>query len=386
MRTMAHAIYIHDFAVLCALGGDTEAVRHALLSPEPQRVSGSWTLTDGRTVPVGAVTMDALPDDPDSRCNAMADRCLAEIDRPLWNIADKSRLAVVMGTSSCGLRENGAAFQRRIADGVWPSGFNLAIQEFGNVAAHIAQRTGATGPTYGVSTACTSGAKALAGGARLIQSGMADVVIAGGFDALCDLTLNGFSSLEALADGVSNPFSVNRHGINLGEGGALFVLSAEPSPIRLAGWGESADAYHISAPDPEGRGAEAAMCEALARAELKAEDIGYLNLHGTGTKLNDLMEARAVSRVFGSDLPCSTTKPLTGHMLGAAGAAEAAFAIMALQAGRLPGNVWDGERDPEMPPIRLVAPGGEASDARAAMSCSYAFGGNNIALVLEVTR
>jgi 3-oxoacyl-[acyl-carrier-protein] synthase-1 len=383
---MAQPIYIHDFAVLCALGGDTEAVRHALLMPEPPRVAGTWTLTDGRTVPVGAVTMASSPDDPGSRCNAMADRCLAEIDPSLWSVADKSRLAVVMGTSSCGLRENGAAFQRRVADGVWPPGFRLAIQEFGNVAAHIAERTGAAGPTYGISTACTSGAKALASGARLIQSGMADVVIAGGFDALCDLTLNGFSSLEALADGISNPFSVNRRGINLGEGGALFVLSAEPSPIRLAGWGESADAYHISAPDPEGNGAEAAMREAMTRAGLKPEDIGYLNLHGTGTKLNDLMEARAVTRVFGSNLPCSTTKPLTGHMLGAAGAGEAAFTIMALQAGRLPANLWDGERDPEMPPIRLVAPKGEATDARTAMSCSYAFGGNNIALVLEVAR
>ncbi|GAA0572614.1 beta-ketoacyl-ACP synthase [Rhizomicrobium electricum] len=386
MQTMAQAIYIHDFAVLCALGSDTETVRRNLLAPAPPRVSGTWTLTDGRTAPVGAVTIAAQPNDPDSRCNAMADRCLAGIDPALWNVADKSRLAVVMGTSSCGLLENGAAFQRRLADGAWPPSFRLAIQEFGNVAAHIANRVGATGPTYGISTACTSGAKALASGARLIQSGMADVVIAGGFDALCDLTLNGFSSLEALADGVSNPFSVNRRGINLGEGGALFVLSAEPSPIRLAGWGESADAYHISAPDPEGNGAEAAMREALVRAGLKPENIGYLNLHGTGTKLNDLMEARAVNRVFGDMLPCSTTKPLTGHMLGAAGAGEAAFTIMALQAGRLPGNAWDGERDPEMPPIRLVKPEGEATDGRAAMSCSYAFGGNNIALILEVAR
>jgi 3-oxoacyl-[acyl-carrier-protein] synthase-1 len=383
---MARPIYIHDFAVLCALGSDTETVRRTLLAPEPPRVSGVWTLTDGHTVPVGAVTMAALPDDPDSRCNAMANRCLAEIDPALWNIADKSRLAVVMGTSSCGLRENGAAFQHRLAEGAWPADFRLALQEFGNVAAHIAERTGAMGPTYGISTACTSGAKALASGARLIQSGMADVVIAGGFDALCDLTLNGFSSLEALDNGVSNPFSANRHGINLGEGGALFVLSAEPSPVRLAGWGESADAYHISAPDPEGNGAEAAMREAMERAGLKPEDIGYLNLHGTGTKLNDLMEARAVTRVFGNDLPCSTTKPLTGHMLGAAGAGEAAFTIMALQAGRLPGNAWDGERDPEMPPIRLVSPQGETTAAHAAMSCSYAFGGNNIALVLEVSR
>ena len=380
---MTTVIYINDFAVLCALGGNRETVRRNLLSETPTPVSGSWKLTDGRHVPVGAVALDPAPGDPDSRCNVMADRCLAEIDPVHWRTTDKSRIAVVIGTSSCGLAENGAAFQRRIADGQWPAGFRLAIQEFGNVAEHVAGRVGAVGPTYGISTACTSGAKTLASAARLIASGLADVVIAGGFDALCDLTLNGFSALESLADGVSNPFSKNRRGINMGEGGALFVLSAKPSAIRLAGWGESADAYHMSAPDPEGGGAEAAMRGALQRAGLAPEAIGYLNLHGTGTKLNDAMEAKAVTRVFGLDLPCSSTKPMTGHMLGAAGAGEAAFTIMALQSGRLPAHLWDGERDPEMPPIRLVAGTGETGDFSAAMSCSYAFGGNNIALVLE---
>lgn len=380
---MAKTIYIHDFAVICALGGDRETVRRNLLSPAAPVVSGRWTLTGGRSVPVGAVALQPSPDAPDSRCNVMADRCLAAVDSAQWAVRDKSRLAVVIGTSSCGLAESGAAFERRMADGRWPDDFRLAIQEFGNVAHHIAQRTGAGGPVYGISTACTSGAKALASAARMIQSGLCDVAIAGGFDALCDLTLNGFAALEALADEVSNPFSAHRRGINLGEGGALFVLSAEPSSIRLAGWGESADAHHISAPDPEGAGAEAAMHQALERAGRRPQDIGYLNLHGTGTKLNDLMEARAVHRVFGSDLPCSSTKPMTGHMLGAAGAGEAAFTIMALQSGRLPAHLWDGVPDPEMPPIRLVARDGEDSSARAAMSCSYAFGGNNIALVLE---
>src|SRR5262249_3265416 len=145
-----------------------------------------------------------------------------------------------------------------------------------------------------------------------------------------------------------------------------------------------ADAYHISSPDPEGKGAQSAMERALSRASCEARDIAYLNLHGTATKLNDLMEARAVSRVFGAELACSSTKPMTGHLLGAAGACETAFTAMALQAGRLPAHIWDGEYDSEMPPIRLVAGTGEACKARHAMSCSYAFGGNNIALILEI--
>ncbi len=220
----------------------------------------------------------------------------------------------------------------------------------------------------------------------MIEADICDVAIAGGVDAISPLTLNGFAALESLSERVCNPFSVNRRGINLGEGGALFVLSSRPSPIRLAGSGESADAYHISAPDPEGRGAQAAMLQALEQSECRPEDIGYLNLHGTATRLNDLMEAQAVSRVFGADLPCSSTKPMTGHMLGAAGACEAAFTIMALQSGRLPAHVWDGEWDEALAPIRLVAANGENKDIRRAMSCSYAFGGNNVALILEKTQ
>jgi 3-oxoacyl-[acyl-carrier-protein] synthase-1 len=355
-----------------------------LLSAAPQTLSGEARLTDGRVVPVGAV---ALADgDTDSRTNSLSDRCLASL-RPA--IADHmrgksaDRLAVVVGTSTSGVREGGEVTRTRLATGEWPRNFRFSSQELGDTATHVARRVGARGPVYGVSTACTSGAKALASAARLIETGLCDVAIAGGVDSLCDLTLNGFAALESLSDSVCNPFSINRRGINLGEGGALFVLSAEPSAIRLAGFGESADAHHISAPDPEGKGAESAMRRALDRAECRADDIGYLNLHGTATKLNDQMEALAVSRVFGSDLRCSSTKPLTGHMLGAAGACEAAFALMALQSGRLPAHIWDGAADPDLAPLRLVHGHGEASDATRVMSCSYAFGGNNIALVLE---
>jgi 3-oxoacyl-[acyl-carrier-protein] synthase-1 len=380
---MKPAVYIHEFAVLCALGEDARAARRNLLSPDPRPVAGISKLTDGRAVPVGAISFDAGSSSADTRCNQIADRCLASLELALVRDVRAERVAVVVGTSTSGVREGSDAFRYHYTEGRWPADFRFSAQELGDVAAHVASRVGARGPAYGISTACTSGAKALASAARMIQAGICDVAIAGGIDSLCDLTLNGFAALESLSDVVCNPFSANRKGINIGEGGALFVLSAKPSEFRLAGWGESADAYHISAPDPEGRGAEAAMRRALDSAGCLPADIGYLNLHGTATKLNDLMEARAVSRVFGSDLPCSSTKPMTGHMLGAAGACEAAFAMMALDAGRLPAHLWDGEVDPELPPVRLVARTGEAGDGRRAMSCSYAFGGNNIALVLE---
>jgi 3-oxoacyl-[acyl-carrier-protein] synthase-1 len=378
------AVYIHEFAVACALGADADSVQRNLLSPVPPTVRGRSDLVDGRSVPAGVLPFELADESSDSRCNLLADHLLAALAPAIAREKEAvgpRRMAAVVGTSTSGVREAGAAVASFLKLGHWPKNFRASAQELGDTAAHVGRRIGAQGPVYGISTACTSGAKALASAARLIQAGICDVAIAGGIDSLCELTLNGFSALESLSDSVCNPFSVHRRGINLGEGGALFVISPNPSSIRLAGWGESADAYHISAPDPEGKGAEAAMRRALARAGCDAGDIGYLNLHGTATKLNDLMEARAVSRVFGADLACSSTKPLTGHMLGAAGACEAAFTLMAIQAGRLPAHVWDGAADPEMPAIRLVA--GEAHTMRRAMSCSYAFGGNNIAVILE---
>jgi 3-oxoacyl-[acyl-carrier-protein] synthase-1 len=383
---MTQDIYIHEFAVACALGADADAVARNLLSPTPPTVRGSMALGDGRAVPAGVLPFELNEGSSDSRSNRIADHCLKSLGPAIARRIEAKgpkRLAVIVGTSTSGVREAGAALGSFVKTGHWPNTFRASAQELGDTASHIATGIGAAGPVYGISTACTSGAKALVSAARLIQAGLCDVALAGGIDSLCDLTLNGFSALESLSPEVCNPMSVHRRGINLGEGGALFLLSRTPSPIRLAGWGESADAYHISAPDPEGAGAEAAMQRALVRAGFNASNIGYLNLHGTATKLNDLMEARAVSRVFGADLPCSSTKPMTGHMLGAAGACEAAFTAMALQAGRSPAHVWDGEADPEMPPIRLVARTGETHSTRRAMSCSYAFGGNNIALILE---
>ncbi len=382
---MKRAVYIHEYSVACALGADTDVVRRNLLSPAPRKLSGQSRVPGGWTVPTGSMPF-ALESDADSRCNRIADHLLTSLKPALVRHMERvasAKVAVVIGTSTSGVGEAGVAFRARKTEGQWPQSYRFASQELGDTAAHIAARIGTEGPIFGISTACTSGAKALASAARLIETGFSEMALAGGVDALCDLTLAGFASLESLSDEVCNPFSANRRGINLGEGGALFVLSAEPSAFRLAGWGESADAYHMSAPDPEGKGAEAAMRRALERADCPADAIGYLNLHGTATKLNDAMEARAVSRVFSDIVACSSTKPMTGHMLGAAGAAEAAFTLMALEAGRLPAHLWDGERDAEMATIQLVGGEGQTSDLRRAMSCSYAFGGNNIALVLE---
>ena len=192
-------------------------------------------------------------------------------------------------------------------------------------------------------------------------------------------------SLESVSAERCNPLSAHRHGINLGEAAAFFVVSREAGPVRLAGWGETQDAHHMSAPDPTGRGAQSAMQQALDRAGMTAQQIDYINLHGTATPHNDAMESLAVHALFGRDVAVSSTKPLTGHALAAAGALEAAIAWHVLQDnpdGKLPAHWWDGVPDPALPEVRVVAPGAHLGrPVRAVLSNSFAFGGNNSALL-----
>jgi 3-oxoacyl-[acyl-carrier-protein] synthase-1 len=191
--------------------------------------------------------------------------------------------------------------------------------------------------------------------------------------------------LEAVATERCNPLSANRRGINIGEGAALFLMGRDAAPVRLAGWGETADAHHMSAPDPTGRGAADAMRLALARAGVDARVVDYVNLHGTATEHNDAMESRAIADVAGLAAHVSSTKPLTGHALAAAGAIEAAFAWHVLvdnPAGRLPAHWWDGAADPALAALPVVAPGfALGRPVRHVISNSFAFGGSNAALL-----
>lgn len=379
------AVYLHEPGLLCAAGDSPAALREALFAATPSGVQAEpWR--DGRELHLGRVraTLPTLPAGRQAtRNNALLLAAAAPLRARLAGF-DPARVAVVLGTSTSGVAESEAAWAAWVRDGQLPAWHDVRQQEIGDGAAFLAAELGLAGPAYVVSTACSSSAKALASGARLLEAGLVDAVVAGGADSLCDFTIAGFAALEAVSAARCNPSSANRCGINIGEAAALFLMTREPGPVQLAGWGESSDAHHISAPEPEGRGAEAAMREALARAGLQPADIGYLNLHGTATPHNDAMESRAVARVFGQDLPCSSTKPLTGHTLGAAGALEAAIAWLTLSGdGRLPVHHWDGVADPALAPLHLVAPGERLSAApRAVLSNSFAFGGSNAALVL----
>jgi 3-oxoacyl-[acyl-carrier-protein] synthase-1 len=324
-----------------------------------------------------------------SRNNALLRMALTQI-QPQVDAAiaryGAARVAIVVGTSTSGIGEAEAAMPARLASGAWPAGFHYAQQEIGAPSRFLAAESGARGPAWTLSTACSSSAKALASAARLLRAGIVDAVIAGGADALCAFTIHGFSALEAVSAARCNPFSRNRSGINIGEGAALFLMTRAPGPVRLAGWGETADAHHMSAPDPQGHGAAAAISAALRRAGINAAALGYINLHGTATALNDAMESHALLATGCSRVPCSATKPLTGHALGAAGAIEAGLCWLSLAHNpqqRLPPHWWDGEADPALPALSFIAPGQRASaPLRYALSQSFAFGGSNAALVL----
>ncbi|HTO06223.1 MAG TPA: beta-ketoacyl-ACP synthase [Myxococcota bacterium] len=380
-----------------ALGGALEEVSARLAAGDATRLTLNESLVPERSLWLGAVN-ETLPEIPPNlerfacRNNRLALAALeairGEVSAAIARFG-QGRVGVVVGTSTSGVGDAEAAIAHRERTGVLAHEFHYDQLEFGGLARFVAEAAGARGPAYTLSTACSSGARALASARSLLRLGLCDAVISGAADSLCGLTTNGFAALGALSAGVTNPFSRNRDGLTLGEAGVLFLVTREPGGIQLLGVGDSSEAHHMSAPDPEGRGAETAMQGALADAGLTPADIAYLNLHGTGTPQNDAMESAAVARVLGSELPCSSTKPLVGHTLGAAGAIEAAFCWLVLaemRAGEaaLPPHVWDGARDPELAPIRLTEKGARAvfGPRSAVMTSSFGFGGNNCTLIL----
>jgi len=384
-------VFLNTVGLLCAAGNSVESLKKNLLSE-----ANFLTLDDsfGATpLPLG-ICHDELPVNPltsprwQSRNNQFALAAYlqikSQVDQAIANFG-ADRVGIVIGTSTSGIADAEPAIRCAVDSGNLPDNYHYNIQEMGNPAQFIAELTGVKGPVYAISTACSSGAKALASGKRLITAGVCDVVIAGGVDTLCRLTVQGFSALEAVSPDVCNPFSKNRKGINIGEAAALFMLSRQQQGVILRGIGESSDAHHISAPEPNGEGAASCMQLAMEDAGLEAKDIDYINLHGTATTLNDQMESIAVNQLFGQNVLCSSTKPFTGHTLGAAGAIEAAICWLMLADDQsfAPIHRWDGEHDPTIPNLNLVAANQPDKTYKYVLSNSFAFGGNNIALILE---
>lgn len=386
-------IYVNAVGMLNALGTSPEDIAANLgrgIAPGMKAREG-W-LQSGQPCMTGGVDAD-LPDIPAhlaphrSRNNQLLLAALAQLQEPLDAMIDEfgpTRIGIILGTSTSGLDE-----ADRYVSSIESTGssgdHHYFRQELGDPSRFLAAHLQLAGPAYTISTACSSSARAILAGKRLIEAGLIDAAIVGGADTLSRMPVNGFNSLEALSDRLCQPFARERNGITIGEGACLCLISKQPANIALCGGGESSDAYHMSAPDPEGTGAEQAIRRALADARLQPGDIGYINLHGTGTPLNDAMEAKVIQRIFGNQVPCSSTKHLTGHMLGAAGAGEFGLCWLILH-NRLPlppQSFSDCHPDESLPESGLLT---RPTSIRKPymLSNSFAFGGNNCALVLGV--
>ncbi|HVJ54219.1 MAG TPA: beta-ketoacyl-[acyl-carrier-protein] synthase family protein [Aliidongia sp.] len=295
------------------------------------------------------------------------------------------RIGLFAGTSTAGILETELAFRRRDEAGALPDGFRYKeTHNTYSIADYVQRELGLSGPALAVSAACASTAKAFGNAARMIQLGLCDAAIVGGADSLCLTTLYGFHSLQLTSETPCRPFDAARDGISIGEAAGFALVEraddAAPEDILLLGIGESSDAHHMSSPHPEGLGARLAMEKALASAALGPADIGYVNLHGTATQIGDAAEDRAILSVFGARTPCSSTKGLTGHTLGASGILEAIISALCLKDGFIPGSPATLKLDPALGSNYRIENLDRQPDR--VMSNSFGFGGSNCSLIL----
>lgn len=292
------------------------------------------------------------------------------------------RIALILGTSTASIGATEEAYRRLDADGRMPPDLRRPVIHMPHsLVAFVAEALGLEGPALTVSTACSSSAKVFASAERMIRLGLVDAAVVGGVDTLCDSVLFGFNALELVSPEPCQPFDRARRGISIGEAAGFALLErtdAQPDAPRLLGYGESSDAHHMSTPHPEGLGAELALRDALARAGLEAAQVDYINLHGTASLKNDEVEAALVTRAFPATTRASSTKAFTGHTLGAAGILEAAFTLLAIEHGLIPGNLGCSDPDPSCGP--QFAWRNEQKRIDIALSNSFGFGGNNACL------
>ena len=299
------------------------------------------------------------------------------------------RIGVFLGSSTSGSEETEKAYQNRDENGDLPVTFDMAhTNNLSSLLDYTQQSLGLTGIGQVISTACSSSAKVFAAAHRHIEAGFCDAAIVGGVDTLTQISLYGFNSLQLTSSEPCRPCDEKRDGISIGEAGGFALLEPENltdsiSGVVLKGYGESSDAYHMSTPHPEGRGAAKAIENALDSAGLSATDIGYINLHGTATPSNDAAEDKALTSVFGTDTPCSSTKGWTGHTLGAAGITEALICMLVLENQFLPVTLNLTMPDPSLNSMILLENSKlkSASEIKYVVSNSFGFGGSNCSLI-----
>lgn len=387
--TKPNPLPITGYSICSALGRDREATVERLRGNRDGLVDVPFDV--GFPTVVGALPFE-LPELPPelsgwtNRPNRISQHLVNHLEGPLAKTRARwkpERIGIVLGTSTSGADMTERAYKHWLEHGSLPETYDFRKQHtFGALVDVLKQLTGAEGPAWVVSTTCTSSAKPFGSARRLIETDVLDAVIVGGIDTLCTMTVTGFHSLGALSAKPCKPFSAQRDGINIGEGGALMIVERSGDGVALLeGVGESSDAYHISAPHPEGLGASLAMQRALEVAGVDPRDVDHINAHGTGTPLNDTAEAKGILSVFGNDIPVVSTKSYTGHTLGGAGAIEAVMSILVLEEGRIAPSLRVDPIDPKVEINVLTEP--QTGSYRRVLSNSFAFGGNNCSVVLR---
>ncbi|MCC6641532.1 MAG: beta-ketoacyl-ACP synthase [Deltaproteobacteria bacterium] len=321
----------------------------------------------------------------DFRNNRIARRAVEGIEPEVQAAVERwgaGRVGLAIGSSTAAMDETERAYETHARTGSLPRDFDVQQHASPEGLLHVIRTvTGIAGPGVVVSTACSSSAKAFGTAKRWLAADVVDAVLVGGADSLCQTTLRGFHALALVASEPARPFSAQRCGINIGEGAAFALVERRGTGPRLLGVGESADAHHMSSPDPQGHGARHAMLAALDEAGLSGADVDHVNAHGTGTRLNDAMEAEAIRAVLGAEARALTvsTKGYTGHLLGAAGVTEAVFALDALVTGCIPESLGADPVDPQI--AIAIAIRAAQMPLRVVLSNSFAFGGSNVSLV-----
>lgn len=390
-------LVMSEFSLVTCLGAGQDATLSAIrsgrsgLSPCAFETVTLPTYV-GEVSAVDSVRMRSDLIDFDCRNNRLAQMALEQDGFTQAAIAardryGRNRMGLFLGTSTSGILQSELAYRRRDkVTGKLPADFKYAkTQNTFSVADFVMHYLDLDGPAVVLSSACASTAKVFASATRMIAAGLCDAAIVGGADSLCLTTLYGFHSLNLLSEEPCRPFDADRKGISIGEG-AGFALLEKPTgttssdDIVLLGTGESNDAYHMSSPHPEGAGARLAMAKALAAAGMTADAIDYINLHGTATQAGDVSEDHAIANVFGTATACSSTKGQTGHMLGAAGIAEAIISALGMRHGVRPGGANTRLLDPALASRYCTMPA--QGPLHRVMSNSFGFGGSNCAIIL----
>ena len=372
---------LKNLGFVCALGANHDDIMKNARIGNTQGMFAEKVFVDGEIVPFGYAPVQRnqelrMYDLIDCAINQIAD----DIEL-LKKTYAKNRVGIIVGSSNTGVHE-----AQKLIETAFQNNTDLpkdVIQdlELGTPVEYICAKTGFCGPAFTVSTACSSSLKVFQSARQLIENGICDALLVGGVDARCDFALNGFNALGALSKIHTNPFSENRNGINLGEGAALFIMEKGDNGIKLLGIGESSDAYHLTSPEPTGSGAISSMEKALADAQLKPSDIDFVNMHGTGTTANDTMESLAINNVFGENVLCASTKPLTGHTLGAAGAISMGLSWLMLKHNFVIPHVFDGVFASDCAKIHL-SDKNENKEINRILCNAFAFGGSNASIIM----